>query len=95
MKFIKSRHYLIDTDIVILTKLFDQLKKVGITDYDQLIKRLNQLNIVSFDDLLEYLSDFKCDDKVAVMGEMVLERLRMAVYDRDAVLTSSNEVGMY
>lgn len=95
MKYIKSNHYLVNTDVELLNALFNQLKEKGITEFDDLTERLNQLKINSFNDLLKYFSGYQCEDSLALVSENIMERLRLAVYDREAVLTSSNEVGMY
>ncbi|WEV42905.1 DNA repair protein RadC [Lactobacillus sp. ESL0684] len=95
MNIIKSKHYLVDTDIELLDNLVKQLEEVEICNFGQLISQLRQLQIADFNDLLQYLSSAKCNDQLAILSEEVLERLRLAIPDRESVLTSSNEVGTY
>jgi DNA repair protein RadC len=95
MEYIKSKNFCVDTDIELLCNLFKRLNKDGINQFDELIKKLTELNINSFSELLVYLSGTNCDDDLAIICEDLLERLRFAVPDREAILTSSNEVGMY
>ncbi|WEV71508.1 DNA repair protein RadC [Lactobacillus sp. ESL0785] len=95
MEIIKSNHYLVKTDIELLNELVDQLAKKEIINLTQLIDRLRQLRISNFNDLLQYLSGSEASNVLAVTSEELLERLRSAIPDREAVLTSSNEVGTY
>lgn len=95
MEIIKSKHYLINTDIELLSCLFEQLKEEGITRFDQLADKLKRLRITNFNELLKYLSGAECPENLAVISEDLLERLRTASFDRNDVLTSSSEVGMY
>lgn len=95
MKIMKSKHYLINTDMELLNTLFGQLQEEGITELGQLTKKIKRLGLNNFNDLLKYLSGANCPENIAIISEDLLERLRMASFDRDDVLTSSNEVGMY
>jgi DNA repair protein RadC len=95
MKYIKSSHFCVDTDIELLHNLFNRLNDNGISRFDELIKKLTELQVNNFSDLFAYLSGANCDDDLAIICEDLLERLRSAVPDREAILTSSNEVGMY
>ncbi|RMC48683.1 RadC family protein [Lactobacillus sp. ESL0228] len=95
MKYIKSSHFCVDTDMELLCNLFNRLNDNGISRFDELIKKLTELQVNSFSDLFAYLSGANCDDDLAIVCEDLLERLRLAVPDREAILTSSNEVGMY
>lgn len=95
MEIIKSKHYLVNTDIELLNCLFDQLKEDGITNFDQFAARLKKLQITNFNELLKYLSGSECPENLAVISENLLERIRTASVDRNDVLTSSSEVGMY
>ncbi|WEV51913.1 DNA repair protein RadC [Lactobacillus sp. ESL0731] len=95
MEIIKSNHYLVNTDIELLGNLFNQLRANGISDLTQVEAKLAQLQIASFNDLVKYFSGSNCDPQLAVVGEELIDRLRTAVPDREAVLTSSNEVGTY
>lgn len=95
MEIIKSKHYLVDTDLELCEELLQQLKKQGISDFEHLLKQLAELNISNFNELLRYLSGASCSESIAIIGENLLERLRSASFDRDVILTSSNEVGVY
>ncbi|RMC46290.1 MULTISPECIES: RadC family protein [unclassified Lactobacillus] len=95
MEIIKSKHYLINTDFEIMNSLFDQLTEQGITRFEELSSKLKQLHINNFNELLKFISNDECDQNISIICENLLERLRFAVPDREAVLTSSNEVGMY
>jgi DNA repair protein RadC len=95
MEIIKSKHYLINTDFEIMNSLFDQLTEKGITRFEELSLKLKQLHITNFNELLKFISNDECDQNISIICENLLERLRFAVPDREAVLTSSNEVGMY
>ncbi|MDF7682556.1 JAB domain-containing protein [Lactobacillus sp. ESL0679] len=95
MEIIKSNHYLVNTDIELLGNLFNQLQANGISDLTQVEAKLAQLQIASFNDLVKHFSGPDCDSQLAVVGEELIDRLRTAVPDREAVLTSSNEVGTY
>lgn len=95
MKINKSNHYLVNTDIELMDELFVQLKELGIYNFDQLSAKLNKLQINNFSELLQFLSGTQIDDDLAILCENLLERLRSAVPDRELVMTSSNEVGMY
>ncbi|WEV37784.1 JAB domain-containing protein [Lactobacillus sp. ESL0677] len=95
MEIIKSNHYLVNTDIELLGNLFNQLRAHGISDLTKVEAKLAQLQIASFNDLVKHFSGPNCDSQLAVVGEELIDRLRTAVPDREAVLTSSNEVGTY
>ncbi|WEV39330.1 DNA repair protein RadC [Lactobacillus sp. ESL0680] len=95
MEIIKSNHYLVKTDIELLGSLFNQLRASGLNDLTELEARLAQLHLNSFNDLIKYFSGPDCNPQLAVVGEELIDRLRSTVPDREAVLTSSNEVGTY
>lgn len=90
-----SNHCFVNTDLELLTHLFEQFKDQGITDFKQLILFLRKHELTSFDELVQYITGPDCPDEVAIAAEEVFDRLRMASPKRKAVLTSSVEVGNY
>lgn len=95
MKIARLNHYLVNTDQEVLEELFKLLEESGIQSLSELLAKLKQLNITSFNELLTYTSGPDCDRQLAIAIEEVMERLRFSEASRDAVFTSSKEVGTY
>lgn len=95
MEIAKLNHYLVNTDQEVLEELFRLLEENGIQSLSDLSQKLKQLNITSFNELLTYASGPDCDEQLAVAIEVVMDRLRFSEASRDAIFTSSKEVGTY
>lgn len=95
MEIAKLNHYLVNTDQEVLEELFRLLEENGIQSFSDLSQKLKQLNITSFNELLTYASGPDCDEQLAVAIEVVMDRLRFSEASRDAIFTSSKEVGTY
>lgn len=95
MKIAKLNHYLVNTDQEVLEQLFRLLEENGVQSFSALSEKLKQLNITSFSELLAYTSGPDCDEEIAIAVEEVVDRIRFAEADRDAIFTSSKEVGTY
>lgn len=95
MKIARLNHYLVNTDQEVLEELFKLLEENGVQSLSELSQKLKQLNITSFNELLTYASGPDCDSQLAVAIEEVMDRLRFSEVNRDAIFTSSKEVGTY
>lgn len=95
MKDLKTSRYDLRTDAELLSTLFSELNNLGINDLKTLEERIAKLQIHSFTDLLTYSSGSDCDPQIAVTIEELADRLRLAEPKREAVFTSSREVGNY
>lgn len=95
MKIAKDNHYLVNTDQEVLLHLFKKLEEYGVITLSNLIQKMQKLDITSFNELLTYASGPDCDSELAIVIEEVIERLRLANVNRDAIFTSSKEVGTY
>ncbi|GAA3628510.1 DNA repair protein RadC [Lactobacillus hamsteri] len=95
MKFYKSHHYEVHTDMELLIQLFDQLEDNGVHQFFELKNKLRELKINSFEDLLTYASGPNSVDEMAITIEELVDRIRLSESKRDAILTSSKEVGSY
>lgn len=95
MKIAKLNHYLVNTDQEVLEQLFRLLEENGVQSFSALSEKLKQLDITSFSELLAYTSGPDCDEEIAIAVEEVVDRVRFAEADRDAIFTSSKEVGTY
>lgn len=95
MKFYKSNHYEVRTDIELLIQLFDQLEDNNIHQFLELKNKLKKLKINSFSELLTYASGSDCTDELAITIEELVDRIRLSESKRDSILTSSREVGSY
>lgn len=90
-----SSHYFVNTDFELAMKLSDQIKDKGIDNFYELEKFLKDRKIVSFDDLLKFVTGPDCSSDIAIAAEELLDRLRMASPKRKTALTSSVELGTY
>ncbi|MGQ5709155.1 JAB domain-containing protein [Lactobacillus sp. PSON] len=95
LKIAKDNHYLVNTDQEVLLHLFKKLEEYGVITLSNLIQKMQKLDITSFNELLTYASGPDCDSELAIVIEEVIERLRLANVNRDAIFTSSKEVGTY
>ncbi|RVU73867.1 MULTISPECIES: RadC family protein [Lactobacillus] len=95
MEILKSNHYIVNTDIEMVSQLFSYLEEVGITKLEDLEKQLLKLKVNSFNDLLNYTSGPDCEDELAIIVEEVIDRLRLSEPKRETIFTSSREVGHY
>lgn len=91
----KTNHYMIHTDTELLGKVFLQLEEAGLSNLKDIETKINELNIHSFMDLMNYISGPKCGAELAIALEELLDRLRLTEPRREEVLTSSTEVGKY
>lgn len=95
MKIANNNHYMLNTDTELLSQLLINLEETGINSFQKLDQKLHELEISSFNDLLNYASGPNCDSQVAIMLEEIVDRIRWADSDRNSIFTSSMEVGIY
>lgn len=86
---------MLDTDIELLGQLFSQLQKAGLSRLQDVEAKLIELKILTFNDLLNYISGPDCDLQLAAAIEEVIDRLRLSEPKRKPILMSSKEVGAY
>ncbi len=75
MKIAKSNHYLVNTDMELVLSLVNQLEELGITNFNQLKKKITQLRITDFDDVLKYTTGPDCDQDIAIIIEELIDLL--------------------
>lgn len=95
MKVIKQPNCLVETDQELLSRLFAQLKEKDLNDLSSLEQKMQNLQLYSFVDLLNYASGPECDAALALTIEEMMDRLRLTEPQRQVILTSSQEVGSY
>lgn len=95
MEALKTDHYIVNTDQELLTQLLDELEEAGIKNFQELKKCLTRLQLNSFTDLFNYISGNDCNPQLAIAVEEVADRLRLSEPKREAIFTSSKEVGNY
>ena len=61
-----SSHYFVNTDFELAMKLSDQIKDKGIDNFYELEKFLKDRKIVSFDDLLKFVTGPDCSSDIAI-----------------------------
>ena len=56
MKIANDNHYMLNTDTELLSQLLINLEETGINSFQKLDQKLHELEISSFNDLLNYAS---------------------------------------
>ncbi|CCI87207.1 JAB domain-containing protein [Lactobacillus gigeriorum] len=91
----KINHYNLSTDIELIGQVGFMLEQQGISSLDKLLQKLEDKNISSFEQLLNYVSGPECESKIAIAIEELMDRIRMSEPKRQTIFRSSREVGSY
>lgn len=71
-----KKEELLQTDVDLVKKLARSLKEKDIVTFDSLFKKLEEVGISSFKEMWQYAASPKCEDELAVVLQLMLERIK-------------------
>lgn len=90
-----KKEELLQTDIDLVKKLARSLEKKDIITFDGLFEKLNEIEINSFKDLWQFAASPKCNNEIAVLLQLILERVKSVNNKKIESFYSSSQVGCY
>lgn len=90
-----KKEELLQTDVDLVKKLARSLEKKDIITFDGLFEKLNEIEINSFKDLWQFAASPKCNNEIAVLLQLILERVKSVNNKKIESFYSSSQVGCY
>ena len=90
-----KKEELLQTDVDLVKKLARSLEKRDIITFDGLFEKLNEIEINSFKDLWQFAASPKCNNEIAVLLQLILERVKSVNNKKIESFYSSSQVGCY
>ena len=90
-----KKEELLQTDVDLVKKLARSLKEKDIVTFDSLFKKLEEAGISSFKEMWQYAASPKCEDELAVVLQLMLERIKGVNNKEIESFYSSSQVGCY
>lgn len=90
-----KKEELLQTDVDLVKKLAKSLEEKDIITFSNLFEELNKIGIKSFKELWQYAAGVDCDDELAVLLQLILERVKGVNNKNIESFYSSSQVGCY
>lgn len=72
-----KKEELLQTDVDLIKKLAESLEKKDILTFNSLFRKLDEVGISSFKELWQFAASPSCNDEVAILLQLLLERVKM------------------
>ena len=71
-----KKEELLQTDVDLIKKLAELLEKKDILTFNSLFRKLDEVGISSFKELWQFAASPSCNDEVAILLQLLLERVK-------------------